>query len=124
MPEKAGLVCLCVCMFYNPVNMKPNTLVGGVRRRLESSCLAGIKGKIHSHRIQVFHPTIFKSKHTVSMASTTSTPSFGQALQFITDIKLQELEKQRLAYQERAKVIDEVSAPGENGDILKKVCFK
>ena len=54
------------------------------------------------------------------MASTTSTPSFGQALQFITDIKLQELEKQRLAYQARAKVIDEVNALGEN-DILKKV---
>ena len=56
------------------------------------------------------------------MASTTSTQSsFGQTLQFITDIKLQELEKQRLAYQERAKVIDEVNALGENGDILKKV---
>ena len=111
-------------MFYN-LNMKPNpALVGGVRRRFESSILAGIKGKIDSHRNQIFHPTIFKSKHSVSMASTTSTPSFGQALQFITDIKLQELEKQRLAYQERAKVIDEVSAPGENDDILKKVCFK
>ena len=60
------------------------------------------------------------------MASTTSTQSsFGQTLQFITDIKLQELEKQRLAYQERAKVIDEVNAlpVGENDDILKKVIF-
>ena len=61
----------------------------------------------------------------VSMASTTSTTqsSFSQALQFITDIKLQELEKQRLAYQARAKVLDEVKALGENGDILKKVLF-
>ena len=43
-------------------NMKPNpALVGGVRRRFESS-LAGIKGKIDSHRNQIFHPTIFKSK--------------------------------------------------------------
>ena len=59
------------------------------------------------------------------MASTTSTTqsSFSQALQFITDIKLQELEKQRLAYQARAKVLDEVKALGENGDILKKVLF-
>ena len=56
------------------------------------------------------------------MASSTSTTqsSFSQTLQFITDIKLQELEKQRLAYQARAKVIDEVNALGEN-DILKKV---
>jgi hypothetical protein len=55
------------------------------------------------------------------MASTTSTKSsFGQTLQFITDIKLQELEKQRVAYQARAKVIDEVNALGENDDIIKK----
>jgi len=56
------------------------------------------------------------------MASTTSTnSSFGQTLQFITDIKLQELEKQRVAYQVRAKVIDEANALGESGDIIKKV---
>jgi len=56
------------------------------------------------------------------MASETSSKSsFGQTLQFITDIKLQELEKQRVAYQARAKVIDEANAPGESGDIIKKV---
>ena len=57
------------------------------------------------------------------MATTSTQASFGQALQFITDIKLQELEKQRLAYQARAKVIDEVKALGEleKADILKKV---
>ncbi|KAF8811893.1 hypothetical protein BYT27DRAFT_7221290 [Phlegmacium glaucopus] len=60
------------------------------------------------------------------MASTTSTPaksdsSFGQTLQFITSIKLHELEKQRLAYQAHAKVIDEANAYGEAGDIIKKV---
>jgi hypothetical protein len=55
------------------------------------------------------------------MASTTSAKSsFSQTLQFITDIKLQELEKQRLAYQARAKVIDQVDALGDN-DIIKKV---
>ena len=59
------------------------------------------------------------------MASATSTQSsFGQTLQFITDIKLQELEKQRLAYQAQAKVIDEVNVLGEEGDIFKKVFFK
>ena len=57
------------------------------------------------------------------MATTSTQSSFGQALQFITDIKLQELEKQRLAYKARAKVIDEVNALGENSDILKKVFF-
>lgn len=56
------------------------------------------------------------------MASTTSSKSsFGQTLQFITDIKLQELEKQRVAYQARAKVIDEANALGESGDVIKKV---
>ncbi|KDR74037.1 hypothetical protein GALMADRAFT_141780 [Galerina marginata CBS 339.88] len=59
------------------------------------------------------------------MASSTSPnaskSSFGQTLQFITDIKLQELEKQRLAYQAHAKVLDKAQAFGEKGDILKKV---
>ncbi|KDR74024.1 hypothetical protein GALMADRAFT_141768 [Galerina marginata CBS 339.88] len=55
-------------------------------------------------------------------ASTTSAKSsFGQTLQFITDIKLQELEKQRLAYQSHAKVLDRAQALGEAGEILQKV---
>ena len=59
------------------------------------------------------------------MASTTSTKSsFGQTLQFITNIKLQELEKQRVAYQVRAKVIDEVNALGESSDTIIKKVFK
>ena len=53
------------------------------------------------------------------MASTKS--SFGQTIQFITDIKLQELEKQRVAYLARAKVIDQVNALGEDDGIIKKV---
>jgi len=55
------------------------------------------------------------------MAAAKSTSSFSQTLQFITDIKLQELEKQRLAYQAHAKIIDEANAFGAQGDILKKV---
>ena len=60
------------------------------------------------------------------MASTTSIPaksesSFSRTLQFITSIKLHELEKQRLAYQTHAKVIDEANAYGEAGDIIKKI---
>ena len=56
------------------------------------------------------------------MASTIATQSaFGQTIQFITDIKLQELEKQRVAYLARAKIIDQVDAQGENGDIINKV---
>jgi len=60
------------------------------------------------------------------MASTsTSNPSakssFSQTLHFITDIKLQELEAQRLAYQEHSKVLNEAKAAGEKGDILKRV---
>ena len=55
------------------------------------------------------------------MAATKSTSSFSQTLQFITDIKLQELEKQRLAYKAHAKIIDEANAFGVQGDILKKV---
>jgi len=53
-------------------------------------------------------------------ASSTSS-SFGQTLQFITDIKLQEVEKQRLAYQEYAKVLNNARTLGEKGDILGKV---
>ncbi|KAF8970634.1 hypothetical protein BDZ97DRAFT_54533 [Flammula alnicola] len=56
------------------------------------------------------------------MASTAAAKnSFGQTLQFITDIKLQELEKQRLVYQAHAKVLEEAKAVGEKGDIVKKV---
>ncbi|KDR81914.1 hypothetical protein GALMADRAFT_135307 [Galerina marginata CBS 339.88] len=58
-----------------------------------------------------------------STASTTtkSASSFSQTLQFITEIKLQELEKQRLAYQAHAKVIDEAKALGKKGDVLQQV---
>ena len=34
--------------------------------------------------------------------------SFNDTLHFITSIKLQELEKQRLAYQEHARVLEEI----------------
>lgn len=47
--------------------------------------------------------------------------SFGQTLQFITSIKLHELEKQRLAYQAHAKAIDQANAYGQAGDVIKKV---
>ncbi|KDR78086.1 hypothetical protein GALMADRAFT_245079 [Galerina marginata CBS 339.88] len=47
--------------------------------------------------------------------------SFAQTLHFITDIKLQELEKQRLAYQAHARVIDEAHALAEKGDVLQQV---
>ncbi|PPQ76753.1 hypothetical protein CVT26_000142 [Gymnopilus dilepis] len=47
--------------------------------------------------------------------------SFGQALHFITDIKLQELEKQRLSYQDHAKILEDAEELGKKGDILKKV---
>lgn len=50
------------------------------------------------------------------MTSTTtgSSAGFGQTLQFITSIKLQELEKQRLAYQAHAKVLEEANAAGND----------
>ncbi|KAF9463372.1 hypothetical protein BDZ94DRAFT_622749 [Collybia nuda] len=55
------------------------------------------------------------------MAPTVSKSSagFGQTLQFITSIKLQELEKQRLAYQSHAKVLEEADAAGN--DPIRKV---
>lgn len=56
-----------------------------------------------------------------STPHTNSKSSFGQAIHFITDIKLQELETQRLAYKEHAKVLDTARAIGETGDIIKKV---
>ncbi|KAG6828680.1 hypothetical protein H0H87_001311, partial [Tephrocybe sp. NHM501043] len=40
-------------------------------------------------------------------SSTGPSSAFGQTLQFITTIKLQELEKQRLSYQEHAKVLQD-----------------
>ncbi|KAG6916815.1 hypothetical protein DXG01_005197 [Tephrocybe rancida] len=46
--------------------------------------------------------------------STGPSAAFGQTLQFITSIKLQELEKQRLSYQEHAKVLEEAEACGDN----------
>ena len=62
------------------------------------------------------HPPIHST-----MASTGTKSSFGQAIHFITEIKLQELETQRLAYKEHAKVLDTTKAIGETGDIIKKV---
>ncbi|KAF9484209.1 hypothetical protein BDN70DRAFT_917904 [Pholiota conissans] len=47
--------------------------------------------------------------------------SFGQTLQFITDIKLQELEKQRQLHEAHAHVVDEARAFAEQGDVLKQV---
>ncbi|KAF8904729.1 hypothetical protein CPB84DRAFT_653970 [Gymnopilus junonius] len=55
------------------------------------------------------------------MSSNAAKSSFGQTPHFITDIKLQELEKQRLAYQAHAKVLEQAKTLGENGDILEKV---
>jgi hypothetical protein len=45
--------------------------------------------------------------------------TFSQTLQFITSVKLQELEKQRLAYEAHAKVLEEANATGD--DLIKKV---
>lgn len=50
-----------------------------------------------------------------------SKSSFGQTLQFITDIKLQELEKKRVLYQAHANVVKEAQNVGAKGDILKQV---
>jgi hypothetical protein len=45
--------------------------------------------------------------------------TFSKTLQFITSVKLQELEKQRQAYQAHAKVLDEAAAAGD--DLIQKV---
>ncbi|KAG6837743.1 hypothetical protein H0H93_001669 [Arthromyces matolae] len=50
--------------------------------------------------------------------STGPSAAFGQTLQFITSIKLQELEKQRLAYQEHATVLQRAA---ECKDLAEKV---
>ena len=55
------------------------------------------------------------------MASTGTKSSFGQAIHFITEIKLRELEAQRLAYQDRAKVLDTAKTFSDLGDIIKRV---
>ncbi|KAF8890697.1 hypothetical protein BD779DRAFT_243141 [Infundibulicybe gibba] len=48
------------------------------------------------------------------MHTQSSSGSFNQTLQFITTIKLQELEKQRQAYQSQAKVLSESAALGDD----------
>ncbi|KAG5352104.1 hypothetical protein C0989_003829 [Termitomyces sp. Mn162] len=48
------------------------------------------------------------------MSNSTGSSAFGQTLQFITSTKLQELEKQRLGYQEHAKVLQKADACGDN----------
>jgi hypothetical protein len=45
--------------------------------------------------------------------------AFSQTLQFITSIKLQELEKQRVAYQAHARVLEESTASGD--DLVSRV---
>lgn len=47
--------------------------------------------------------------------------SFGQTIHYITEIKLQELETQRLAYKEHAKILSTAKAIGDTGDVIKKV---
>lgn len=44
------------------------------------------------------------------MSRMTSSAAFGETLQFITSVKLEELEKQRLTYQEHARAVDEANA--------------
>lgn len=46
------------------------------------------------------------------MSKMMSSAAFGETLQFITTVKLDELEKQRLAYQEHARVVDDARALG------------
>ncbi|KAG6887846.1 hypothetical protein C0992_010495 [Termitomyces sp. T32_za158] len=48
------------------------------------------------------------------MRSSTGSSAFGQTLQFITSTKLEELEKQRVSYQEHAKVLQKADACGDN----------
>ncbi|KAF5329800.1 hypothetical protein D9619_009071 [Psilocybe cf. subviscida] len=62
-------------------------------------------------------PALSRHLSHINMASSISGSSFSQTLQFITKIKLQELEKQRKAYQAHARVIDEVAS----FDTIKKV---
>ncbi|KAH9476711.1 hypothetical protein JR316_0010625 [Psilocybe cubensis] len=57
----------------------------------------------------------------MSKPSNIGKSSFGRTISFITDIKLAELEKQRLAYQAHIKVIDDSKALAEKGDILGQV---
>lgn len=52
------------------------------------------------------------------MEPSTRNSSFGQTLHFITSIKLQELEKQRLAFQKHAKILEEANA---TDDLIAKV---
>ncbi|PPQ98462.1 hypothetical protein CVT26_013863 [Gymnopilus dilepis] len=55
------------------------------------------------------------------MSSNVAKSSYGQTLHFITDIKLQELEKQRLAYQAHAKVLEQAKALGDEGRLIEKI---
>lgn len=78
------------------------------------------------HRLITHLRVILRTRTFSNMASTvsptrTANSSLGQTLQFITKIKLQEVEKQRVLYQEHAKAVEEASAFGAKGDILKKV---
>ncbi|KDR78235.1 hypothetical protein GALMADRAFT_119220 [Galerina marginata CBS 339.88] len=87
---------------------------------IKSRIFASLKTKPFQFA-QALRPTPFlRWTSTVSTPATLSS-SLGQTLQFITDIKLQELEKQRLAYHAHAKVLEEARTLGENGEILKKV---
>ena len=78
------------------------------------------------HRLITRLRVLPKPRTVRNMASTvsptrTANSLLGQSLQFITKIKLQEVEKQRALFQEHAKAVEEASAFAEKGDILKKV---
>ncbi|GLB44597.1 putative reverse transcriptase (RNA-dependent DNA polymerase) [Lyophyllum shimeji] len=84
----------------------------------------GFRGRVPT-RGRGFHP--YRRNTTLTGASeaaptmqrsTGTSAAFGQTLQFITSIKLQELEKQRLSYQEHAKILEEVDAA--NDDLISK----
>ncbi|KAG6881077.1 hypothetical protein C0993_002929, partial [Termitomyces sp. T159_Od127] len=53
------------------------------------------------------------------MRGSTGSSAFGQTRQFITSTKLEELEKQRISYQEHAKVLQKADACGDN--LIEKV---
>ncbi|KAF9526214.1 hypothetical protein CPB83DRAFT_496516 [Crepidotus variabilis] len=81
-----------------------------------------IRGPLATVRCsKYFRPTELTPLSGMSrMASSTSTKanSFNQTLHYITEIKLQELETQRLAYKEHSKALDEAQ---KQTDVIKKV---
>ncbi|KII87090.1 hypothetical protein PLICRDRAFT_42727 [Plicaturopsis crispa FD-325 SS-3] len=81
---------------------------------------APIRGRGRGRGLSFPRGRSVRGVHTYTSLRSVPSAAFGETLQSITTIKLQELDKQRMLYERHAKVIEEAAIVGET-DAVRKV---